>query len=114
MDKKNLIILIVIAAIVLVAGFFVFKYLGQTKGIDTQNSLGGANVENSADQAEIPKTQIETGGIQVEGGNIKGGLIVCLDKCGDNICQKTDPNCKENSMNCICPETHQECPQDCK
>ncbi|MEK7080435.1 MAG: hypothetical protein AAB925_01205 [Patescibacteria group bacterium] len=94
MNKKFLIAIILILAVVLVAGFFAYKYLGQVNSADTEN---------------LP-VQIEAGGTQPDGG----GLSICFDKCGDNVCQKTDPNCKDNSMNCICLETSQECPQDCK
>jgi len=96
MNKKLLIAIIVILAVVLVAGFFAYKYLNPA--------------EQPAEQPEIPQAQIEVGGTQKNGG----GLSICLDKCGDNICQKSDPDCKANSLNCICPETVQECPQDCK
>ena len=48
-------------------------------------------------------------------GNSNGGLTVCLDQCGNGICEQSDPNCgKENSLNCICLESKQDCPQDCK
>jgi len=114
MNKKFLIAIIVILAVVLAAGFFTYKYLNQIKDTGTENFLGGANIENPADQTEIPQAQIEADGIQVEGSNAGGGLSICFDKCGDSICQKSDPDCRENSLNCICPETPQECPQDCK
>ena len=100
MNKKLLIAIIVILAVVLVAGFFAYKYLNPAD----------QPAEQSAEQPEIPQAQIEVGGTQKNGG----GLSICLDKCGDNICQKSDPDCKANSLNCICPETVQECPQDCK
>lgn len=41
-------------------------------------------------------------------------LMVCVDKCGDNVCQDTVSTCQENDLNCTCQETKQECPQDCK
>jgi len=125
-DKKVLIISIVALVIVLLAGLFVFRYLSQIKGTDMQNSLQGASVENSVEeksnaggdnqgnQTEVPQVQIQADGIQSQGGNNGGGLTVCLDKCGDGTCQETDPNCTDKSINCICPETIQECPQDCK
>jgi len=109
MDKKILffIILIIIAAVA-AAGVFVFKYLNQGSG-ETSTSAGQ---KNPLEQTP----QVQMGGVQVEGENGQnnaGGLIICLDKCGDGVCQKSDPDCTD-SMNCICPETAEECQQDCK
>jgi len=128
MNKFFLITIIVILAVVLAAGFFGFKYLNQIKQVETQNSLGGANIENPAEQktnigaenqnsqTQTPQVQIQAGGIQTEENSGGGSLSVCLDKCGDGICQKTDSECaKTNSnLNCVCAETPQDCPQDCK
>lgn len=48
-------------------------------------------------------------GLDSTGG---GALNVCLNRCGDGICQELDSNCGRN--NCICQETYQYCPRDCK
>lgn len=120
LNKKNLIILIVILAIVLVAGFFAYKYFLGVKSennnpADGQNQQEAGNVpENSGEQENFPQIELEAGGVKTEGGNTGGGLIICADKCGDGVCQKTDPSCTAGNMNCTCPETSQECPQDCK
>jgi hypothetical protein len=113
MDKKVWITLIIVAVLIL-AGFAVYKYSARpAENANTQNSAGGAETEvppdNNQDIPEISDVQIQT-----ENGGESGGLIVCVDKCGDNVCQKTDPSCQPNSMNCVCPETSQDCPQDCK
>lgn len=109
-DKKVLIILVVALVIILLAGFAVYKYF---VGAKTEAPAADNNsIQNNNSQ---PQVQIQAGGIQIEGDNGGGTLSVCMDKCGDGICQKTDPNCGEgDNLNCICPETLQECPQDCK
>ncbi len=113
-DKKVLIILTIVLAIILVVGFFVYNGLSNANP-KVENSTGGANAENPAEGQgnNSPQVQIEPGAVQVQGGNPSGGLTVCMDKCGDGICQVTDPACKDNST-CICLETNLDCPQDCK
>ncbi|MEK7562421.1 MAG: hypothetical protein AAB509_01955 [Patescibacteria group bacterium] len=110
MNKKILIIIIVAAITILVAGFLVFKYLGQAKGINTENTAGGANIEKPAESTDVPKVEIEA----VGGTGKGGGLTICADRCGDNVCQNTAPECAESSLNCVCVETPQDCPADCK
>ncbi|MCX6718465.1 MAG: hypothetical protein NTY81_02585 [Candidatus Staskawiczbacteria bacterium] len=119
LDKKVLIILIALVVVILLAGFAIYKYTGNS-GIKTQNSAGGAQTqteqtpENSSagqDNAIISAPQVQ---IQAQGENGGGSLSICVDKCGDGVCQKTDPNCDANNLSCICPETLKECPQDCK
>lgn len=120
-DKKVLIVSAVALVIILLAGFFVFRYLNQIKATETQNSLGGASIDNSAEQKNNSAQQtspvdIGAGGVEVNGGsggNGGDGFTVCADRCGDGICQKPDPSCK-GKLNCTCPETPQDCPQDCK
>lgn len=106
--KKILIISVIVIVVVLAAGFFVFKFLTQP-----ENLIQTEQPNNQNNTEEVPQVQLEVGGVQTEGENNQGGLIICSDKCGDGVCQKSDPECKDN-MNCICPETPQDCPQDCK
>ena len=115
MNKKILIGAIVLVIIVLfLLGIFVFKNYFQKQNI-TQNPINTQNTEQPSVNNDIPSIQIETQGgtINTQGASGQGGLIVCMDKCGDGICQKTDPNCKDGSA-CICPETNNDCPKDCK
>ncbi len=91
-DKKILIILAIAFVIILALGFLVYKYL----------NFSGVEVENSA------------GGVKTESELNKGAVTVCLDECGNGKCQKLDPGCDVGSLNCICAETPQDCPQDCK
>jgi hypothetical protein len=118
-DKKVLVILIVALVLVLLIGFAAYKYLTESAS-SVQNSVGGANTENQnpADSGKnqpenIPSVQVQ---LQAAGGAEEDdGFSVCLDKCGDGQCQASDPGCdKKNNMNCICSETKEECPQDCK
>ncbi len=115
-DKKVLLILIVVLAIIMLFGFAAYKYLSKPVA-EVQNSAGGAEINEQVGQdsssssggqnSEAPDAQIET-------GDRGGGLIICADQCGNGVCQGQDLECPKNSLNCICPETPQECPQDCK
>lgn len=123
LDKKTLFILVIILIVILLVSFMVYKYVAGFK-TGAQNLSSGTQIQKGSDKissgsagsiANNQQVQIEVGGVQAEGNTGLGALSVCLDKCGDGICQKTDPNCsKNNNLNCICPETPQECPQDCK
>lgn len=115
MNKKNLIILAVFSAVILVAGFLAYQYFAGTK-TENNNPSNGQNQQNTEvtpgdesiieDNAQSVQIEADTGG---------GGLIICSDKCGDNVCQQPDPDCDmQKSMNCTCPETPQDCPQDCR
>jgi hypothetical protein len=117
-DKKFLMILIAILVVFLFAGYFVFKY---TKKIETtvQDSIGGANTEESGqtdEKTELPLDE-ENAPVEILSPQIEiesqPGLFICVDKCGDKICQASDSECKDN-LNCICPETKQDCPSDCQ
>ena len=80
-----------------------------------ENSNDAANTENLLENQDnnVPQFQIEEGGIQAQGENGGGGLTVCLDKCGDNVCQEAEECADESSLNCVCLENAEECPQDC-
>ena len=117
-DKKVLVISIIVIIAILLVGFVVYQYIKEysQNPSEVKNLTGGAQTEQAAgdissDQDKnVPQIQI-----QAEGGTGLGSLTVCSDKCGDGICQKTDPACgKDTNLNCICPETPQECPKDCK
>jgi hypothetical protein len=122
-DKKTLVIATVAIIILLLAGFSTYRHMANVAP-ETGNYVG----ENQTEQTPIitpvitgspvpllPQVQIKPGDVQIEGGDGKGSFSVCLDRCGDNICQTTDPNCAPgNNLSCVCEETHQSCPQDCK
>jgi hypothetical protein len=87
--SKKILLVILFLILFLMVGFLVYKYVSQHSEEEV----------NGADQ-----------------GNGSTGLFICADKCGDGVCQTSDPNCGESdsNLNCICPETQQECPQDCQ
>ena len=87
MNKKFLIIALLII-VILVAGVFAYKYFNAQK----------TNVQN--------EVKVEVGDIKINPSGGGGGVIICQEKCGDNVCQATEAG--------ICAETPQECPQDCK
>jgi len=112
-NKKVLIIAVVFLVLLLVGGFFTYHYFAKTKTLipNDENSLNKQgdqqeNTQNPQDQANVGISNIE-----IEEGN-KSGLLICVDKCGDSICQKAEGQC--NNFNCVCLEDKQECPQDCK
>lgn len=107
-DKKVLIISVVVIAVIILASYLLYQYMSGSVAT-VKNSTDGAQTEQ-----ETPQVQIQADGIQVQGDNNRGSLTICMDECGNGVCQKSDPKCDSGDMNCICPETHQECPQDCK
>jgi len=115
-DKKVLIFLIVILVALAIVGFFVFKYM--VNGANVENSAGGLSVESQIIeeenniQEETPAVQVEGVGVEVAEGD-GDGLTICLEKCGDGVCQEAGTICPDK-LNCICAETPQECPSDCK
>jgi len=125
-DKKVLIWLVAALVVAALIGIAAYKQLLGNAG-DVQNSTGGASTENTnqgnnenlqnESRQNLPDIELDLGDVQVEGGagSGSGGLTICLDKCGDGICQTRDLDCDYNSsLNCVCPETPQECPQDCE
>jgi|SRR3989344_77536 len=113
MNKKVLIITVVFLVLLLVGGFFTYNYFTKIKTFipNDENSLNKQgnqqeNTQNSQDQVNVDISNIE-----IEEGD-KSGLLICVDKCGDSICQKVEDQC--NNLNCVCLEDKQECPQDCK
>lgn len=109
MDKKILITIIFVLVIILIAGYFGYQYFSNM-GTKVDNAVGETNIENNT-----PQVEVTTEGVKAEATNGGGTLTICVDKCGDNICQTTDIECsKDNDLNCVCLESLQECPQDCK
>lgn len=109
-DKQVIIVLIVLVVVAVLAGVMVYQYIAGS-GPEIENTTGGATTDNNTDNTQI---QISAPEIQVEAENGVGELIICLDECGNGVCQEKDLRCVEKTdMNCICPETPQDCPQDC-
>ncbi|MEK7658747.1 MAG: hypothetical protein AAB352_02660 [Patescibacteria group bacterium] len=122
-DKKILLISAVLLIIFLIVGFFIYKNLIESsatndeKGdvIETQDQQKIEEApQNSNLQNNSPEITIPEGGIKTDNGNTGAGLSICSDRCGDGVCQKSDSECKVDSLNCVCQETKEECPNDCK
>ena len=139
MDKKVLLILILVLVFAGLLAVAAYKFLGENN-ISTGDFGGDANkqaedvfvpgLEDNATEPEIVKEnnsagnnaegqpanpgddfQVQVSGVKAEGG---GSISICFDKCGDGICQPENTSCNPSSTNCICPETPEECPEDCK
>jgi hypothetical protein len=112
MGKKFFTIILIILVIILIGGFFLFKNFNNNSGVE--NSLGGINTEslnneNESQNETVPQIQVEA-----EGQTGQGELLICVDECGNGICQEPDSDCgKDGIYNCICPENPEICPQDC-
>ena len=114
----------VIVFLVLMGGGFAFYNYGLNVNNDAAQQSAQENTENS-DQATVltgtpeseqnPDAAGTNVGVEVEATSTspKGMLLVCIDKCGDGICQNVAA-CEEGDMNCVCTENKQECPADCK
>ncbi len=111
-NKKILIIGVILIA-TLIGGFFVYKYSKDIK----------KETETPIEQTITPDQSQNQPQVNVENPHIKTqpqlepstqtGFSVCVDKCGDGVCQPAGTICKDN-LNCICAETKTDCPSDCK
>ena len=107
MNQKGLIIggIVALLVLALIGVYYYQMSLPVSPGQDTSPSP-------SPSVSSSTSVILESSGITVEGEG-SGGLVACRDLCDDGICQKTDPQCKYD-LNCICAETPQDCPADCK
>ena len=117
-NKKNAVIIIsaIILALIAFAGFMFYDYFNTSSA--KNESMEGENsaVGGSPTPGESPNSN-EASQVEVKTkGNVKGGLLTCVDKCGNGICEKKDPACDPmgGSLNCVCEENAQICPADCK
>jgi len=110
----------IIAGVIILVFIFYGVFLGY-KNL-SQKEPSGRDIEESApqEQPEISSPEEDNNSIsgQEEEPNNNsrgeeqksGGLFICADKCGDNICQSEV--CTDD-MNCPCIEDEKICPQDC-
>jgi uncharacterized protein YpmB len=117
MNKKTIIFSIIIIIIILVVGFLFFNHAkAPTQNLESNTEqkieANPQNLNNNQPEIKVESPEIE---ISTDKGQNPSGVLVCVDKCGDSVCQTEDPNCTSNSdLNCICPEAKEDCPQDCK
>jgi len=127
-DKKVLTVALILLVIILAVGLFAYKSLN-IQNPEVENSLGGVNTESpeGEGQQNFPsennqpinveaETNGSQSGIQIEAEATNGGgtLTMCLDECGNGVCQAKDDECAKTGSNCVCPETSADCPTDCK
>lgn len=111
MNKKILLIIILLVVVLVIAGYLGFNYYKEVnKGEDIQENLEN---DTSSDIIDNP-VQIQDIQVNNDGDNPRG-LLVCVDACGDGVCQRAGDPCGDaGNLNCSCAETPQDCPQDCK
>ncbi len=115
-NKKIIIIFLIVLALVLVTGFVLCKYVLGKKYLNSSNGAviqqqqaSPAPQDNSPFKINAPKTELQTP------TQPKGSLMICTVRCGDGICQRAGEVCPQNdNLNYACAETHANCPQDCK
>ena len=97
MNKKTLIISIVVIVLLAAFCFSLYAYINQP----------------SDDQVQKDNTNVPLVEVKAEPGsnNSAGILTVCVDECGSGVCQNGESAC--NDLSCVCMESKKECPQDC-
>jgi len=115
LSRKNIYIIIglILAALIVWGVYLWYNIAFQTSGENTEQGVqqeqsGGNNSES--DNLTGPEENSSDGASTGNGGQ-NGGLIICRDDCGNGVCQQ---DVCTDDMNCPCPETPEECPQDCK
>lgn len=108
--EKRLITSIIAVVAVLIIGTIIYSAMAKPAGYVNNSN----NIENSAVPSASPNPSTNISVEVKTDGNNSGGLLICADQCGDGICQEKDLSCKEGNLNCICPETKDDCPKDCK
>ncbi|MBU4204797.1 hypothetical protein KKE19_01545 [Patescibacteria group bacterium] len=108
LNRKNIYIII---GIVVVALAVYGAYSWYSVSSQEQPSNNGIEGETGQEQLEVsgPENNNPVGEEEKPNTN-QGGLIICRDLCGDGICLNSV--CSDD-MNCPCPETPEDCPQDC-
>lgn len=109
--NKKIILFIGFLALVLVGGFLAFTYR-ENREVATENQQEQEEGEEQENTSLLP--EFSEGVLESTTPEDQGGLTVCVDQCGDGICQNAVPSCEENNLNCICLENTSDCPQDCR
>ena len=120
MSKKSVTIIVVLIVLTAAIAFVVYEYMtaGTAKSLQNGNQANQALEIPAELKNEKPISQknatVQVGGIKAQGSSGQGTLIICSDTCGDGVCSNAVPVCKEGDFNCICAESHESCPVDCK
>ena len=118
MDKKLLVwgALAVVVLIVIIGVYMMMQNNQKTptslEQNDQPNTVTQPSDQDTTPQNDTnqPTVDVQVGGVTTtEGG---GGLLVCVVRCGDKVCQKTLV-CPKGDLNCVCDETPESCPEDC-
>lgn len=116
MNKKLFILGIIVVVLIVFGGTLVYykKTADEQKGEDFASLIDNEKNEESKENSEsqLPP-QIEIQAVSGENAS-EGSLIICVDKCGDGVCQNEETVCEGGNLNCVCVETMINCPQDCK
>lgn len=118
MNKKIVLLSIIAIVIVAAGGLSLYFYTQKNMPQEPVTTQPAPQSTAPADTNSAPSKPTTSGGLQkVEASGTtpaQGTFTICRDQCGDGICQNTDPKCEEGDINCVCLESHAECPQDCK
>lgn len=104
--------------LVLAVGFASYQYVmngspeTQTPAVKEQES-SSIPLQDTNSEVQNTNPEVKTQGVKAVGTSGGGTLTVCSDWCGDGICQSTYQYCQNNDLNCICLESHADCPADC-
>jgi len=114
-DRNILIVSIIIIIVIIASGWVIYKCLNPNNP-KVENTAGGLETQsteilpNEQNNETLPvEIQAE---VKATGTTGQGQLLICIDKCGDGICQGVQDDC--GTGNCSCPEDKTDCPQDCK
>ena len=123
-DKKILAVSAILLILIFIAGLALYGYIINRNDKIKMPADENTAVETSTMTENIPDIKFQNGSIQMQDSSDPKGipseqaeeptLTVCVDKCGDGICQKKNLDCKDSNLNCVCQEMVSDCPQDCK
>ncbi|MBM3206053.1 MAG: hypothetical protein FJZ43_00310 [Candidatus Staskawiczbacteria bacterium] len=112
MNKKFLLISIVGIVLAVIGALLAYSYIFQNNETNL-DFIESKNTQNQTNNSNDSNVGID--GIELKTSNeVKEGLIICSDKCGDGICQDKNSMCEDGSLNCICIESALDCPSDCR
>lgn len=105
---KKFFIPAIVVAVLIVA---VVSYWFYNANIAVAPNSPEQSEQNGQEQQRVQEPENKSGTPVIEMQE-QSGIFVCVDKCGDGICQPPEKEC--DNLNCVCLENPQECPADCK